>query len=415
MIPPIGAFEMARSPSGLLKRTTGLVMVVVALVALVIVMWFIYTGHVVSLNGKGMLEYPLRTDFALYYRDSLVALRAPHHNPYDLNTFREVTASLGIKRLKADPVVPSLSLPPLIWLVMPFTLLPLIVARWLWMSLLTACLVMAWVVAAPAQGWRKWALLVMAAVFLPVSFAIADGQAILLVVGVVAVSWWLLKRGHEVWAGIALSLIVLKPQLAFAVPLVLLAAGRRRTFIAFGGASALIALTVLLTIPLDALLQYVARVTHAAHDPDLWRVNTNLTAATQGGPIVGLVEDAVAAAVAWIAVGRAKDQAVKDDLAFVSGLLISMLATPYLHYPDLSVLVLGAWIFLRLQPPAWQGWLLVAGYWLATMEPLGFPFTRTLELAWLLCLLQPPAPGRVVATLAAGIWQRRATPASRAA
>src|SRR5205807_1823531 len=64
-----------------------------------------------------------------------------------------------------------------------------------------------------------------AAVLLPVFVGILFGQVSLLVVAAVALSWWLLSRGRPWLAGLALSALILKPQIAFLVPLALLLAG----------------------------------------------------------------------------------------------------------------------------------------------------------------------------------------------
>jgi hypothetical protein len=303
----------------------------------------------------------------------------------------------------------------LIWVVIPFTVLPFTVANIIWLLLLSACLVLTWALTAPGRGLQRFAHLGAAAIFLPVAFAIADGQAILLVTAGVALSWWLLKHDHEVWAGIALATVVLKPQLAFLVPVALLVAGRRKMVLSFLCSVIVLAGVALLTIPIDALIEWAGRLTQASADPEIWRVNTSLTAASQGGPLVGLVEDALAAIVVVLALKRVKPASFRDDFAFVAGLLVSILATPYLHYPDLTVLVLGAWIFLRTQPPAWQRWLPFAGYWVITAEPFGIALTRTLEMLWLVCLLQPPSPRLALRAARAALSHRASTQSSRAA
>lgn len=299
-----------------------------------------------------------------------------------------MTASLGINRLVADPVVPSLSLPPLIWLVIPFTALPFGIAYRAWLVLLGACLVGTWAVAARGGGVKKWIQLLVAAVFVPVAFGMADGQAILLVVAAVAGSWWLLKRDHEIWAGIVLALLVFKPQIAFLVPFALLLVARKKSFISFFAATAVIASIVVITVPWDALLQYSSRLAEASRQPGLWRGNTSLTLA-QGGPLLTILSDALVLAIAWLAIRRHSQPEVRDEYAIVVGLLASLLVSPYLHYPDLAILVLAAWLFLRTEPLGWQRWLLFIGYGMATIEPFGGWFTRPVEMIWLGCLMLP--------------------------
>jgi hypothetical protein len=54
------------------------------------------------------------------------------------------------------------------------------------------------------------------------------------------------------------------------------------------------------------------------------------------------------------------------------GLLVSMLSATYWHLQDFAILVGGAWLFIRDQPPAWQrAWLVVV----ALAGELAWPLT----------------------------------------
>lgn len=373
--------------------------------SIVLAMVWLYEGRIANLDSIGTFQHPLRSDFALYYRDSVVAVHGGGRNLYDFATFRQVTASLGISRIVPDPEVPSLSLPPLIWLVIPFTTLPFGIAYVVWLVLLGSCLVLTWAVSASGRSVNKLAQLLVAGVFAPVSFAIADGQAILLVMAVVAGSWWLLKHEHDIWAGIVLALLVFKPQIAFLVPLALLLAGRKKAFISYLGAIAVLASIVVIAVPWESLVQYLTRLAGASRRPGLWSVNTSLTVASQGRPILTILSDALVLATASVAVSRHGRPAARDEYAIVAGLLGSLLVTPYLHFPDLAILVLAAWLFLHTEPPRWQRWLLFAGYWTATFEPFGGWFTRPVEMIWLGCLMLPAS--------ASLTWPRKTTLLSR--
>jgi hypothetical protein len=250
--------------------------------------------------------------------------------------------------------------------------------------------VFAWFVAAPATGLPRPLQLLLAAIFVPTAFVLALGQATLLVVGVVALTWWLLKRGHQGWAGVVLSLIVLKPQLAFLVPVALLIAGRRLTFFWFMGASALLAGIALLLLPFDSLVDYAGRLLAAGRDPNLWNVNTTLTIAGERGGVAGLVQEALVLVAGLVAIRRHVAPETRDECALVVGLLTSLLLTPYLHYPDLAVLTIAAWLFLRMRPGGWQRWLPLLCYAAATIEPFGVTLTRPSEILWLACLALLP-------------------------
>src|SRR5438128_12273651 len=66
------------------------------------------------------------------------------------------------------------------------------------------------------------------------------GQPGALVAAAVATAWWLIRAERSLAAGVVLSLLVLKPQLALLVPVALLAAGYRTTFASWLVASAVI-------------------------------------------------------------------------------------------------------------------------------------------------------------------------------
>jgi len=69
--------------------------------------------------------------------------------------------------------------------------------------------------------------------------------ALALVVAAVAACWWFAERDRSVVAGLVLSAIALKPQLALFVPLCLLVSGHARVFGAWAVASLVIALVAL--------------------------------------------------------------------------------------------------------------------------------------------------------------------------
>jgi hypothetical protein len=81
------------------------------------------------------------------------------------------------------------------------------------------------------------------------------------------------------------------------------------------------------------------------------------------------------------------------DAAIAAALVGSMLLTPYVHIPDLSVLLVAAAIFLHANPTTWQRWLLVALYvtmlsflWtgdVGTQRPTAGMLLVPIEAAWL--------------------------------
>src|SRR3989440_7846328 len=136
-----------------------------------------------------------------------------------------VTAAVG-------KPLPYLNPPELAWLVTPLSFLAYPLAAWIWTGLLAAAFVFVWYLTAPGRRMVRLIHGLGAAVLLPVFVGVLFGQASLLVVAAVALSWWLLSRGRPWLAGLALSALILQPQVAFLVPLAVLLAGYRRGFTA---------------------------------------------------------------------------------------------------------------------------------------------------------------------------------------
>src|SRR5258708_19003063 len=120
--------------------------------------------------------------------------------------------------------------PPLAWLVTPLLVLPVVAALVVWTLLLLAALTWTWYLLAPGTRFARAAHLALLLGVFPVAFGIMVGQPGAWVAAAVATAWWLMRHDRPVWAGVVLSLIVLKPQLAFLVPLCLLVSRHARTF-----------------------------------------------------------------------------------------------------------------------------------------------------------------------------------------
>src|SRR5260370_741665 len=118
-----------------------------------------------------------------------------------------------------------------------------------------------WAVAGVIVGamLTAWDLLVAAPSFLTEyavrnDFRLADAGA--LVAAAVATAWWLIRAERQLAAGVVLSLLVLKPQLALLVPLALLVGGYRKTFAAWLVASAVIGIVALALLGTDGVTRY---------------------------------------------------------------------------------------------------------------------------------------------------------------
>ena len=324
-----------------------------------------------GVGGLHPLDYPfhpLRTDFALYYRDAQVGWQDGWSNMYSLTGFDRVTRALGI--VNADPRSPSLSLPFTTWLVAPVALLPFRPAYAVWLALLVAAFLGTSLMAAPGARRERAAHLLLAACFPPAVFGLVLGQASVLCATAVIGCWALLREGHEWAAGALLGLIWVKPQLAFLVPVALALAGRWRAVAAFGGVSGMLALAVLAVIPIPALAAYAERIAAAAAHPAVWRVAPDLTLwGVQPRALAWGLVAATVLAVAWIGL-RLRSDSRRDELALAAGVLGSLLVAPYLHLEDLALLLPAGWLFLRSAPSPALLPLLAACYLAGDLETI---------------------------------------------
>src|SRR5207302_3922618 len=119
--------------------------------------------------------------------------------------------------------------PPMAWLAAPLTALPYDTTYLIWTCVCAVALAVAVVLLAPNRRTAAIGLAVALALF-PTLFALYLGQAGVFVLLAIAAAWRLQRAGHEIWAGVALSLMLVKPQMALVLPLALLASGRVRLF-----------------------------------------------------------------------------------------------------------------------------------------------------------------------------------------
>jgi len=286
-----------------------------------------------------------------------------------------------------------ISPPPVAWLALPFTLLPYEVAYWTWCGLLVVALVLTWRLAAPEVG-RAGVIFIAAAIgFLPVIYGLQLAQPGLFVALGVAGSYALLRAGRPLWSGVALGAIVLKPQLAFLVPLALLAAGQRRAFLGSLVALGVLAIASVVTLGADGVRAYLDRLNFASGVP----VNRELTLAYFLGP--GIATRAVQAGIgAWSLVLAYRTRRRGVEWLYVCALAGGMLATPYVHLDDLAMLGLAAWIVLRMETPAWTWVYLLVAVLVIEGEPIWGPApVIAVELGGLLLLsaaafTRQPAP-----------------------
>ena len=326
-------------------------------------------------------QFRVRNDFRLVYGAALNGWQHGYGHLYDLAGQKAAVESLGAYWS------PFLNPPPLAWLGTFFLLVPFDAATVLWSVLVTAAAAFAWWLVAPGSRLTRAAHLALFVGLFPTAFGLMVGQPVALVAAAVAGAWWLAERKRPALAGLALSAVAIKPQLALLVPLCLLVAGHRRMFFAWFAASAVMAAVALVLLGGDGLQRYRDALSLAAQ----WEPTRRYAIAGPLGlgPQVYIVE-AVVAAVAVVAAWRHRGGGAALPIAI--GLVGSLLFTPYVGFQDFAMLVLAGWLIVRSGASAIQVALMVVGYGLLELAlvVLAVPILLA-EGALLLSLAWPAA------------------------
>jgi hypothetical protein len=316
---------------------------------------------------------PTANDFRLYYTAATIGLAHGWSHIYDLALQSQVQVSLGAF------YQPYLNPPLMAWFALPLVWVPFVPAHLVWTILQLAALIAAWWLLKPAeQRPRIFWLLAFLALF-PAAFAIGLGQPHALIILAMAAAARLREGGHPGWAGAVLALVWLKPQLAFLLPIGLLAARQWRMLLGLGVAGGLLGLVQLAALGPSGVQTYLSVLQLAS----TWELERRLS-------LAGLVSAPVFLALRVLIVGLLLLASAGDrrrDHALVAAPLASMLVTPYSSFQDLAILAGAAWIWLR-QSPEWQvrAWLLVG--WIAAEFTLvwgPYPIVGY-ELAWMVVL-----------------------------
>ena len=300
-------------------------------------------------------QYAVRNDFRLAYGAATVGIRSGYSHLYDLGAQKLAIESLG----PGFNPQPFISPPPLAWLATPLLVLPFEAALVVWTLLLLAALGLTWYLLAPGTGLARAAHLVLLLGVFPVAFGVMVGQPGAWVAAAVATAWWLMRHDRPVWAGVVLSLIVLKPQLALLVPLCLLVSGHARTFGAWLVATLLIGLVALALLGPDGVARY--RDVLAQTQTPAWDITRrySISGPLGLGPVL-TVTQIVVVAVTLLAAWRRRGRG--PELPMAAGIVGSLLVTPYLGFQDFLMLIVAGWLVIRGGATTWQIALLVVGY-----------------------------------------------------
>src|SRR5438874_6629352 len=297
-------------------------------------------------------QYRVRNDFRLLYVAALTTFHQGYGHLYDFGAQQSAVEGIG----QGVYWSPFLNPPPLVWLATPLALLPFGVAIVIWTGLVLGALALAWYLLAPGGRLVKAAHAAVWLGLFPVAFGVMVGQPVALVAAAVALCWWLAERDRPALAGLALSLIAFKPQIALLVPLSMIVAGHGRVFGAWLLATIFMVLLSLALLGHDGALRYRDALALASG----WQITKGYAVAglIGGGPQLLVTQAAVllatvAAAWRWRRMGTA--------MPIAAGITGSLLFTPYVGFQDFAMLAVAGWLVLRSRPSTVQVALLVTG------------------------------------------------------
>ncbi len=325
-------------------------------------------------------QAPNPADFSLYFLAARVGIEHGWSHLYDIGLQRAEYFKIHAAPDPYGWFTYYITPPPLAWLVAPLTLLGYPLAYYLWTAVNCAAYGVTGWFAAPGDRLARAALVLAGATTFPFLIALQNGQVtILLTAGVVA-AWLALRRGREGLAALALLPLLVKPQVAYLVPVVLLLHGRRRTIVTWAGLCALLGLAALASLGASGIADWRSALGAETGHPEnqIWTLGYLF-----GSSPIGLLAEAAAAllvlGIAWI---RRRGSL---ELSLASALIGSLLAAPYHQSSDAVVLLAALWLYLRASPPAWHWAWLGFGFVAAFLgAPLGPRPILVFAAGWLL-------------------------------
>jgi hypothetical protein len=329
----------------------------------------------IDLQWSYTLHYQVaQPDFYVYYLAAQLGRAHGWAAIYDPALFLPpVTAAVG-------KPLPYLNPPELAWLVTPLSFLPYPLAAWIWTGLLAAAFGLVWYLVAPSRRLVRLIHGLGAAVLLPVFVGVLFGQVSLLVVAAVALAWWLLARGRPLLAGLALSALILKPQIAFLVPLALLLAGYGRVVLAWLAVSVPLAAVTLLATGTGVFHQIARSLQAVSGVPG--PIQSSLVRQLPL-PVAALgIVLVLGASILIVWRGRGAGPSRPIAVGLIAGVLVS----PYVNFYDLAALVLAAWLIMRTHPPRWQRAMTLGMYVPLYGAPIWPLITLVCLCGWLLSL-----------------------------
>ena len=284
-------------------------------------------------------------DFHTYMAAASVGLQQGWQHIYD----QPLVAVVQKQLVPSQWTQPFLSPPSVAWLVAPLAPLPYAVATGIWAAFTFLALAVALAWSGVSTGISRWVAVIGALSPWWVVHAVNVGQVVPLVAAGVVVAWTFLRRDRDIAAGVALSLIFLKPNTAILVPFALLIAGRYRTFAAWLVAGALFLLITFLLLGTHGLTAYVTQL------------RAPLPSGADSLTLKGALGATGVAALGLrvLVVGMVLATAFKlrgtPGLVVPVAIIGSLIVSPYLHASDLCLLAAAGWMIWEERPAsAWR-------------------------------------------------------------
>jgi hypothetical protein len=325
---------------------------------------FLVVALALALDAVNRYE-PIGIDFHTYLAAAVVGIEHGWALVYDQSAVAAVQ-----KQLVPDQIAqPFLSPPTDAWLTAPLTPLPYWVAYWVWVAFNLVAFAAALVWASQGSGLERW--LYAAAALAPwwVVHALNLGQVAPLVATGAVLATRFARERNDIAAGLALSLLYLKPNTALLIPFALLVAGRLRAFASWAAVGAVIAVAATVSMGPDGVAAYIAQLRGTLPEGA-----SNLTVEGAFG-LGGTGATALRVVIAAAALAIAYQLRHSPGLAIAAGALGSLLVVPYIHGSDLCLFGAAAWIVWE-ERPAWAWRLPIAAGWLISV-----PYVNSTGLA----------------------------------
>ena len=325
---------------------------------------------------------PIGIDFHTYLAAARVGMERGWSLIYDQHL-----VAIEQKWLVPDQIAqPFLSPPTDAWLTAPLIPLPYWVAYWIWAAITLAALVAALVWASQRHGLERWVIAGASIAPWWVLHAVNLGQVAPLVATGAVLATRLARERRDLTAGLALSLLYLKPNTALLIPFALLVAGRYRVFASWAAVGVVIAVAAFGLMGSQGVSAYLSQLRGPLPE------GANYLTLEGAFGVGGGLATALRAGIVIVSLAAAFRLRHTPGLVIAVGAIGSLLVVPYLHGSDLCLFSVAAWIVweertaMRWRVPIAAGWLVSTPYVNSTVLALRLNRWTLFEVALLVAL-----------------------------